>query len=63
MIFISKNNLKYSMKKIAILLVFVFAAASLTSCKASKGCGLTGDANTPDSNPMENISTQKTATV
>jgi hypothetical protein len=51
------------MKKIAILLVFIFAAASLTSCKASKGCGLTGDANTPDSNPMENISTQKTATV
>jgi hypothetical protein len=51
------------MKKIAILLVFVFATASLTSCKASKGCGLTGDANTPDLNPMENVTTQTTATV
>lgn len=30
------------MKKIAILLVFVFAAAMITSCKSSKGCGLTG---------------------
>ncbi|MDT0552239.1 hypothetical protein [Urechidicola vernalis] len=34
------------MKKIAILLVFVFAAAMITSCKSSKGCGLTGSLNT-----------------
>ena len=30
------------MKKIAILLVILFATASLTSCKSQKGCGLTG---------------------
>lgn len=51
------------MKKLAILLVFIFAAASLSSCKASKGCGLTGDANSPDSNPIEKVSSQETAIV
>ena len=51
------------MKKIAILLVFVFAAASLTSCKASKGCGLTGDVDTPTTNPIENISNANTTVV
>jgi uncharacterized lipoprotein YajG len=45
------------MKKVAILLVFIFATASLTSCKSTKnGCGLTGDATSPSSNPIENIS-------
>ena len=45
------------MKKVAILLVFIFATASLTSCKSTKrGCGLTGDISSPSSNPIENIS-------
>ena len=44
------------MKKIAILLVFIFATASLTSCKSTKGCGLTGDVSSPSSNPIENVS-------
>lgn len=43
------------MKKIAIALIIVFAAASMTSCKASKGCGLTGDASTPNSNSVEQV--------
>ncbi len=44
------------MKKIAILLVFVFAAASITSCKSQKsGCGLTGSVDTL--NLIENVST------
>ena len=38
------------MKKTAILLVILFATASLTSCKSQKGCGLTGDASTPITN-------------
>ncbi len=49
------------MKKIAILFVFIFAAATMTSCKSSKGCGLTGAIDTPTSNPIENLSTQATA--
>ena len=49
------------MKKIAILLVFIFAAATMTSCKSSKGCGLTGSTDTPTSNPIEMVSTQVTA--
>ena len=44
------------MKKVAILLVFLFATASLTSCKSTKGCGLTGDSTSPSSNPVENVS-------
>lgn len=51
------------MKKIAILFVFIFAAATMTSCKSSKGCGLTGDVNTPTSNPIESISTADTAVI
>ena len=30
------------MKKLAILLLFVFATATINSCKSTKGCGLTG---------------------
>lgn len=30
------------MKKLAVLLLFVFATATITSCKSTKGCGLTG---------------------
>jgi hypothetical protein len=30
------------MKKFAILLLFIFTAATITSCKSTKGCGLTG---------------------
>ena len=30
------------MKKIAILILFIFALTSVTSCKTQKGCGLTG---------------------
>lgn len=42
------------MKKFAILLIFVFASAMITSCKSSKkGCGLTGDINTPIANPIQ----------
>ena len=41
------------MKKIAIVLIFIFAAASLTSCKSSKGCGLTGSVDT--STIVENL--------
>jgi hypothetical protein len=51
------------MKKIAILLVILFATASLTSCKSSKGCGLTGDVDTPTTNPIENISNVGTTVV
>jgi len=51
------------MKKIAILLVILLATASLTSCKSQKGCGLTGDIDTPTTNPIENISTADTAVV
>lgn len=51
------------MKKIAILLVILFATASLTSCKSQKGCGLTGDIDTPTTNPIENISTAETTVV
>lgn len=43
------------MKKLAILLVFVFASASLTSCKSQKGCGLTGSVDSL--NLIENVST------
>ncbi len=51
------------MKKIAILLVILFATASLTSCKSQKGCGLTSDVDTPTSNSIENISTADTIVV
>ena len=44
------------MKKAAIILVILFATATITSCKSTKGCGLTGDANTPNTNPIVNIS-------
>lgn len=48
------------MKKIAILLIFVFATASLTSCKSQKnGCGLTGSVDTL--NLIENVSTFETS--
>ena len=30
------------MKKTAILILFIFALTSVTSCKSQKGCGLTG---------------------
>ena len=30
------------MKKIAILILFIFTLTSVTSCKSQKGCGLTG---------------------
>ncbi len=43
------------MKKVAIVLVFIFATSSLTSCKSTKGCGLTSDISTPEINPIENI--------
>ncbi|MCF6280026.1 MAG: hypothetical protein L3J14_06730 [Flavobacteriaceae bacterium] len=51
------------MKKLAILFVFIFVAASLTSCKSQKGCGLTGDINTPKSTPVENVTTAETVVV
>ncbi len=41
------------MKKIAILLIFIFATATLTSCKSSKGCGLTGSVDGPTT--IENL--------
>ena len=43
------------MKKLAILIIFIFAAATISSCKSAKGCGLTGDLNSPNSNPTELI--------
>ena len=30
------------MKKIAVLILFIFALTSVSSCKSQKGCGLTG---------------------
>ena len=30
------------MKKIAVLVLFIFALTSISSCKSQKGCGLTG---------------------
>ncbi|WP_156772385.1 hypothetical protein [Urechidicola croceus] len=52
------------MKKTAILLVFIFALAILSSCKSTKkGCGLTGDTNNPNINPIEQISVVETAIV
>ena len=30
------------MKKIAVLILFILALTSVTSCKSQKGCGLTG---------------------
>lgn len=47
------------MKKIAILFIFVFAVAAFTSCKSTKGCGLTGATDTPVQNNIEQISFQK----
>jgi len=43
------------MKKTAILFIFIFAAATITSCKSTKGCGLTGDTDTPVISPIENL--------
>ena len=51
------------MKKIVILLVILFATASLTSCKSQKGCGLTGDIDTPTTNPIENISAEEISVI
>ena len=44
------------MKKLAILFIFIFAAATLSSCKSAKGCGLTGKADVQNSNTIEVIS-------
>lgn len=51
------------MKKLAILFVFIFATASLTSCKSQKGCGLTSDTDTPTINPAEQVSAVDTTVV
>lgn len=50
------------MKKVVILFIFIFAVATMTSCKSAKGCGLTGDTVTPVINPIENVITNKTLT-
>lgn len=41
------------MKKLAILLIFVFAAATISSCKSAKGCGLTGKVDIQKTNSIE----------
>lgn len=51
------------MKKLAILFVFIFATASLTSCKSQKGCGLTGDTDAKSTNPIEKVSTVDSSVV
>ena len=48
------------MKKIAILIIFIFAVTAMTSCKSSKGCGLTGSTDTPVQNSIELNSIQDT---
>ena len=47
------------MKKLILLFIFIFAAATFTSCKSQKGCGLTGTVDTPVTNPIEQISIQE----
>ncbi len=44
------------MKKLAILFIFIFAAATISSCKSAKGCGLTGKADILNSNTIEVVS-------
>ena len=51
------------MKKLAILFVFIFATASLTSCKSQKGCGLTSDSDAHSTNPVETVSTADSSVV
>lgn len=41
------------MKKLAILIIFIFAAATISSCKSAKGCGLTGKTDVQNSNSIE----------
>ena len=41
------------MKKLAILFIFIFAAATISSCKSAKGCGLTGKADVENANTIE----------
>ena len=41
------------MKKIAILIIFIFTVTAMTSCKSTKGCGLTGSTDTPVQNGIE----------
>jgi hypothetical protein len=43
------------MKKLAILFIFIFAAATISSCKSAKGCGLTGKTEVQNSNTIEVI--------
>lgn len=43
------------MKKIAILILFIFTLTSVTSCKTQKGCGLTGSV---DSLHIQQLDTQ-----
>lgn len=50
------------MKKAVILFIFIFAVATITSCKAAKGCGLTGDTDIPILNSLENIISMQTFT-
>ena len=48
------------MKKIAVLFIFIFVAATISSCKSSKkGCGLTGNIDMPTPNPIEKVSIQE----
>ena len=41
------------MKKIAILILFIFALTTVTSCKSQKGCGLTGSVDSLHIQPVE----------
>jgi len=43
------------MKKLVILFIFIFAAATISSCKSAKGCGLTGKADVQNSNTIDVI--------